>query len=82
MKKRILTILAILLAIALLCICTLPVKTVDTLALPGGQIDFEGNSDLRGNHQAAFDLAQLPVPGGHHGPGGHLRQPGYPDVHP
>lgn len=43
MKRRILTIAAILLAIALLCICTLPVKTVDTLALPGGQIDFEGN---------------------------------------
>ena len=42
MKKRILTIAAILLAIALICICTLPHKTVDTLALPGGQIDFDG----------------------------------------
>lgn len=43
MKKQILPITAILLAIALLCLCTLPIKTVDTLALPGGQIDFEGN---------------------------------------
>lgn len=42
MKKRILIIAAILLAIALVCICTLPVKTVDTLALPGGRIDFDG----------------------------------------
>lgn len=32
-----------LLAIALLCICTLPIKTVTTLALPGGRIDFDGN---------------------------------------
>ena len=43
MKKRILIIAAILLAVVLICVCTLPVKTVDTLALPGGQIDFEGN---------------------------------------
>lgn len=43
MKKRILTILAILLAIALVCICTLPLKTEINLSLPGGRIDYEGN---------------------------------------
>ena len=43
MKKRILTILAIVLAIALICVCTLPLKTEINLSLPGGQIDFEGN---------------------------------------
>lgn len=43
MKKRILTIAAILLAIALVCICTLPLKTEIYLSLPGGRIDYEGN---------------------------------------
>ena len=43
MKKRILTILAILLAIALVCVCTLPVKTEINISLPGGRIDYEGN---------------------------------------
>lgn len=43
MKKRLLTIAAILLAIALLCVCTLPLKTEIDLSLPGGQIDFDGN---------------------------------------
>lgn len=43
MKKRILLLAAILLAIALLCVCTLPIKTVTTLSYPGGRIDFDGN---------------------------------------
>ena len=42
MKKRILIIAAILLAIALICICTLPLKTEINLSLPGGRIDFDG----------------------------------------
>ena len=52
MKKRILTILAILLAIALLCICTLPIKTEINLSLPGGRIDFDGS--LMSNETAAI----------------------------
>ena len=43
MKKRILTILAILLAIALVCVCTLPIKTEINISLPGGRIDFDGS---------------------------------------
>lgn len=43
MKKRILTIAAILLAVALLCVCTLPLKTEIALSLPGGRIDFDGS---------------------------------------
>ncbi len=43
MKKRILIILAIVLSIALLCVCTLPLKTEIALSLPGGRIDLEGN---------------------------------------
>ena len=43
MKKRILTIAAVLLGIALLCVCTLPVKTEIDLSLPGGRIDFDGS---------------------------------------
>ena len=43
MKKRILIIAAILLAIALLCVCILPIKTEINLSLPGGRIDYEAN---------------------------------------
>lgn len=43
MKKRILTILAIVLAIALVCVCTLPIKTEINISLPGGRIDFDGS---------------------------------------
>lgn len=43
MKKRFLYIAALLLAVIILCICTLPIKTVTTLSYPGGWIDFDGN---------------------------------------
>lgn len=43
MKKRILTIAAVLLGIALVCVCTLPIKTEIALSLPGGRIDFDGS---------------------------------------